>query len=177
MNWGEYIVITDINTKYRICWGPISPIWEKTWSILSFCFILAIWDRRFWVKKNCQSSSRGHVQVLPQWRQCFKSQNTTGIYHTSRLSTCKTNCLFFQSFTGLVHEYNVLDLVRINVEQTYIVKYHESRCLSHFFLVCKTSCFKVNSAKVAWEAVNLWHFADTYWDQSYILESVVSIRK
>ena len=128
-------------------------------------------------EKNCQSSSRGHVQVLPQWRQCFKSQNTTGIYHTSRLSTCKTNCLFFQSFTGLVHEYNVLDLVRINVEQTYIVKYHESRCLSHFFLVCKTSCFKVNSAKVAWEAVNLWHFADTYWDQSYILESVVSIRK
>lgn len=175
MNWGEYIVITDINTKYRICWGPISPIWEKTWSILSFCFILAIWDRRFWVKKLSIVFSRPRSSFASVTSMFQKSKHNRYLSHFA--ATCKTNCLFFQSFTGLVHEYNVLDLVRINVEQTYIVKYHESRCLSHFFLVCKTSCFKVNSAKVAWEAVNLWHFTDTYWDQSYILESVVSIRK
>ena len=48
--------------------------------------------------KNCQSSSRGHVQVLPQWRQCFKSQNTTGIYHTSRLLVRQTVFSFNRSW-------------------------------------------------------------------------------
>ena len=96
MNWGEYIVITDINTKYRICWGPISPIWEKTWSILSFCFILAILDRRFWVKKLSIVFSRPRSSFASVTSMFQKSKHNRYLSHFA--ATCKTNCLFFQSF-------------------------------------------------------------------------------
>ena len=98
MNWGEYIVITDINTKYRICWGPISPIWEKTWSILSFCFILAIWDHRFCVEKLSIVFSRPRLSYIK-----FCLSDVTSMFQKSKhnryqwhfATTYMKNCLFF----------------------------------------------------------------------------------